>query len=391
MNGTAINKTDLAAWRSLLSRPSATSLLAAAALYLISALVLPFAAYQTVSLMFVALCALFFYMQTRRVAALIPPAIPAMLLFAASGSMMLPAAFFAIVFGGACGAMLLLSAKKPSRDILPLALLPIAAYLAAFLLGKTPLVALLTLLPLPVALLAAFAVRRCTPFTPAVAMLAAMIGAGLLTAAGIALATLDLFDLSLLPSFLEALGDAVMAALEEAKALYAEAGVTVELSEVAIRNLLATLVNLSPAIFAVLCLVTGYFTWRTLAILLVSFGVLPRLPRVLVLPTMSATAAALFVISYFTALIANAEAATLAGTVAQNVSLILEPGLALVGAGRLLRRDAPRSCLSLLALIALVYLVWVNPATALAAAALYGAVHVLISAYQNAKNSKGEQ
>lgn len=391
MNGTAMNKTDLAAWRSLISRPDATALLAAAALYLFSALVLPFAANPTVSLLFVALCALFFFLQTRTLASLIPPAIPAMLLFTASGSMMLPAVFFAIVFGGACGAMLLLSAKKPGRDILPLVLLPVAAYLAAFLLGKTPLVALLTLLPLPVALLAAFAVRRCTPFTPAVAGLAAVLGAGLLTAAGIALATLDLLDLSLLPSFLEALGDAVMAALEEAKALYAEAGVTIELSETAIRGMLATLVNLSPAILAVLCLVTAYFTWRTLAIFLVSFGALPRLPRVLVLPTMSAVAAVLFIISYFTALIANAETATLVGTVAQNVSLILEPGLALFGAGQLLRRDAPRSCLSLLALLALVYLVWVNPATALAAAALFGAVHVLISAYQNVKNSKGEQ
>lgn len=389
MNGIALNKTDLAAWRSLITRPSATRLLAAAAIYLISSLTLPFAASETVSLLFVAVCALFFYMQTRTLASLIAPAIPAMLLFSASGSMMLPAVFFAIVFGGACGAMLLLSAKAPSDTVL--VLLPVGAYLGALLLGATPLAALLTLLPLPVALVAMLGVRRCIPFTPMVVALTAAICVGFLTATGAALASLDLLDASLLPGFLASLGDELIATLEEAKALYAETGITIEISETAIRNLLAELINLSPAIFIIVCMVTAYFTWRTLAVLLVSFGALPRLPRVLVTPTMSVIAAILFLAAHLAALIANAKTATPFGAVAQNLALILEPGLALVGLGQLLRRNAPRSCFSILALITLVYLVWVNPATALAVAALYGAIHVLITSYQYAKNSKGEQ
>ncbi|MBR2463942.1 MAG: hypothetical protein IKB41_00720 [Clostridia bacterium] len=389
MNGTALNKTDLAAWRSLITRPSGTSLLAAAALYLFSSLLLPFAANETVSLLFVGVCALFFYMQTRTLASLIAPAIPAMLLFSVSGSMLLPAAFFAIVFGGACGAMLLLSAKSP-RDFLSV-LLPIGAYLGALLLGATPLVALLTLLPLPVALVAMLSVRRCTPFTPMMIALTATLCLSLLTAAGVALASLDLLDVSLLPTFLSSLGDEVIALLEEAKALYAETGVTIEISEAAIRNLLAELINLSPAIFIIACMITAYFTWRTLAVLLVSFGALPRLPRILTVPTISVTAAILFILAQLAAMIANAKTATLFGAVAQNLALVLEPGLALMGLGQLLRRNAPRSCFSMLALIVLVYLIWVNPATALAVAALYGAIHVLITSYQRAKNSKGEQ
>ncbi|MBE6603372.1 MAG: hypothetical protein E7636_03435 [Ruminococcaceae bacterium] len=389
MAGTALNKTDLAAWRSLITRPSGTKLLAAAALYLISSLLLPFAANETVSLLFVGVCALFFYMQTRTLASLIAPAIPAMLLFSVSGSMMLPAAFFAIVFGGACGAMLLLSAKAPG-DLVPV-LLPIGAYLGAILLGATPLVALLTLLPIPVTIVATLGVRRCTPFTPIMIALTATVCVSLLAAAGATLASLNLLDASLLPTFLSSLGDEVIALLEEAKALYAEAGVTIEISETAIRNLLAELINLSPAIFIIAGMVTAFFTWRTLSVLLVSFGALPRLPRALAVPTMSVTAAILFILAQLAAMIANADTATLFGAVAQNLALILEPGLALVGLGQLLRRNAPRSCFSMLALIMLVYLIWVNPATALAAAALYGAIHVLITSYQHAKNSKGEQ
>jgi len=384
MNGTALTKTDLAAWRSLLARPEGSLLLGATGIYLASSLVLPFLANESVALLFIFACAIFYYMQTRTISSLILPAIPAMILFTASGTMMLPAAFFAIVFGGACGAILLLSAKALRENAL-LLLLPLAAYTVAAVFGPSPAVALLSLLPIPVAVVATFAVRRCTAFTPAVAMLALTVGAELLVAAIIPLALGGLLDASLLPGFVEALGDELIAALEEAGALYADAGITIEISETAIRNLLAGIINLSPAIFALTAMVIAYFTWRTLALLLVSFGVLPRLPRFLVTPTMSVVAAGLFLLAYLVALIANAETATPTGAVAQNLSLILEPGLALVGVGNLLRRDTPRSCLSLLALILLVYLVWSNPAAALALAAFLGAVHVLLQAFQSQK------
>lgn len=384
MNGTALTKADLAAWRSLLGRPDASSLLVSALLYLASSLVIPHAANESLSLIFVFALAAFYYLQTRTIASLIPPAIPAMILFTASGTMMLPAVFFAIVFGGSCGAMLLLSAKNAKQRAL-LLLLPLAATVGALLFGAAPAVALLALLPLPCAIVAALAVRRCVSFTPAVLSLALAIGGGLLIALLWALAANSWLDASLLPSLVNTLSDALISALDEVRALYAEAGVVIEISETAIRNLLASLINLSPAIFAIIALVTAYFTWRTLAVLLLSFGVLPRLPRLLVVPTVSATAAFLFLIATLTALVANMETATLVGAVAQNLALILEPGLALVGVGQLLRRDAPRSCLTLLTLILLVYLVWSNPASALALAALLGAIHVLIGFFKDLK------
>ena len=389
MNGTVPNKSDLAAWRGLIARPDATRLLAAAVLYLFSSLVIPFCTSEGLALLFVVVCAGFFYIQTRTMISLVAPALPAIFLFSISGSMMLPAAFFAIVFGGACGAMLLISAKDPFRDTV-LVLLPAAAYLAAFLLRGDAANALLTLLPLPVAIAAALLVRRCVSFTASVATLTATVGAGLLLAGGVTLAIFGVLDVTLIPVFLEALADGLTELLHENAALYAEAGIAFEISELDIRNMLAMLTNLSPALFVLTAMVTAYFTWRTLCVLLVSFGALPRMPRLLVTPTMSVTAAVLFLIAQLIALVANAETATPTGAVAQNLALILEPGLALLGTRQLLGRDTPRSCLSLLLLIAIIYLFFTNPAAALAIAALVGAVHVIISALHSAKNKKGE-
>lgn len=389
MNGTVPRNPQLAAWQSLIARPDATRLLVAAALYLLSATVIPFVTNESVALLFVLVCACFFYTQTRTLISLVPPAIPALLLFSVSGTMLLPAAFFAIVFGGACGAMLLIGAKKPKRDAI-LCLLPVAAYLAAFFLRGDAVNALLTLLPLPVAIVAAVAVRHCTPFTASVAALTGIVAAGLLVAGGVTLLLFDLFDITLLPAFLEALANGLTDLLHENAALYAEAGLALEISPVDIRNMLAMLTNLSPALFILIAMVIAYYTWRTLSVLLVSFGALPRMPRLLVTPTMSATAALLFLLAQLVSLVANAETATVTGAVAQNLALILEPGLALVGARQLTRRDGSRSCLSVLLLFALVYLIFNNPAAALAVAALLGAVHVLIEAFGNAKNKKGE-
>lgn len=389
MNGNALTKTDLAAWRSLIARPDATNLLVAAALYLCSSLVIPFVGNDTLSLFFVAACALFYYAQTRTVSSLIAPAIPAMLLFSFSGTMMLPAAFFALVFGGATGAMLLISANRKPRDAV-LLLLPAAAFAAALLLGATPGAAALTLLPLPIAIAAMLGIHYCLPFTKAVASITAVIAALLLLTGGIALAAADLLSVAYLAPFLEALGDEVIATMEESAALYAEMGITLRISETAVRNTIAALTNLSPAIFTVLCMVIAYFTWRTLSVMMISFGALPRMPRALGTPTMSVIAAGLFIVAYLVALIADLKTATLTGAVAQNLALILEPGLAAVGAGALFGKRAQRSCLSVILLAGLVYLVWASPATALAAVAFCGAVHVLIKAYQHAKKDKGE-
>ena len=168
MNGTTLNKTELAAWRSLIETPERSMRLLIAALYLISAMMIPFATNETSALIFVLFCAVFYYIQTRALRALLLPAIPVALLFFVSGSMALPAAFCALVFGGVAGGFLIATAKD-QKALWLFALLPLIAFATPLLLyGKIALAAL-TLLPLPAALAAGLAVRYCKPFTASVA------------------------------------------------------------------------------------------------------------------------------------------------------------------------------------------------------------------------------
>lgn len=392
MNGITLNKTELAAWRSLIARPDTSMQLLTAALYLISALMLPFAAHGVPALIFIGSCAVLYYMQTRTLRALLLPGVPVALLFLLSGSLLLPAAFCAVVFGGVAGGLLIATAKEKAH--LPLLLvLPPAAFLIAWALGATPALAALTLLPLPVALAAGFAVRLCKPFTPSVAAIAIALGAALLLAGTVALKALGLLDPALLPDLIGTCADTMLELLAEQNKLYAEAGLSAALplpDRREIVNMFTDLAYMAPAIFGIACLVVAYFVWRTLCIMLTAFGALPRVPRVFSTPTMSVGAALLFLLSYLVTLIANASEITLTGIAAQNVGMLLEPGLALIGVGVLLHHEGGRSCLSTLLTISIVYLFFTAPSTALSLTALVGAAVVLIAAYQGAKKNKGE-
>ena len=136
----------------------------------------------------------------------------------------------------------------------------------------------------------------------------------------------------------------------------------------------------------------AYFIWRTLCTLLVALRMLPRLPRVFTTPLPSAVSAIVFILAFLTALFAG-SATTLAGAVAENLALMLTPVFVLIGFAALFGHGAQRSCLSVLLLIGMAYLLFNNPPLALNFAALYGAIQALIVAHRSAKannNSKGE-
>lgn len=393
MNGTVLNKTELAAWRSLLARPDGAQLWLSAGVYLLSSLMLPCATSPQLSLAFIAVCAVFLFTQTHRAMALLAHAIPALLLFSLTGSFTPSAVFFAIVFGGATGALLLLSVRRVTNGLALLAL-PALAYLGALLATGDALAALLALLPLPVAVMGFFAVRGCKPFSPAIAAIALVLAITTLSAATVALAKWGLLDLDYLHAFVELLGDELIKMVGEAEALYPDMQVSALLTPLMIRNMVALVVNLSPGIFAVCCIIVAYYVWRTLAQLLLSFRVLPRLPRVFTTPMMSVVSAILFILAFIVSLVAG-SAYTLVGAVAENFTLILTPAFTLIGFGALFGHSAQRSCLSLLLLIGMAYLMFNNPPLAFTIAALWGAIHSLAEAHraaksQNNNNSKGE-
>lgn len=389
MSAAAIPKKVLAEWRDLLSPPELQRLTTAALLCFASCLVIPFCAIEGVALLYIAVCACFFYAQTGRLSSLLAPAIPAVLLYSLSGTLLLPAAFFALVFGGALGGLLLISLKKWQR--LALLLIPALAYLAAFLVKGDARNALLVLLPVTVALACGAAVYFFRSFTDAVVLIALAIAAALGVAGAVTLALYGLLDASLLPALLDAVHAELMATMAQMQQAYAELGTAITLSSAELKTMLAMLVNLSPAIFGVVCIVTAFFAWRTLLVLLCSFGLIPRVPLHMGVPAISAVTAVLFMLSYLAAMIADGTTVTFAGAVFRNLALLLEPGLAYIGFHLLLRRDEERSCLSVLVLIGVVFLLWQNPGAAIALAAFFGAIHILIFTVKRSRRNKGEQ
>lgn len=384
MNGATTKKTEYAAWRGLFSQPDTEKLCVAAAIFTASALIVPLSVNETLAMLFIAVCAFFYYLQTRTLTSLFLPALPTILLFSLGGSMMLPAAFFGIVFGGACGAMLIISVKNKKFYLL-FALLPIAAYLIAFAVKGDPINALLTLIPLPVAIVAALVLLYAKPFVEAHLWLTGVIAATLLVALVITMAMLGILYPGFLTDLIEVLTKELTAMIGEASAAYAEAGIAFSISETDLKNTIAMTVNLSPAIFLVLSMITAYFTNLVMHRMLIGFGVLPRLPQRLTVPIVSVFAAVLFIFAYLVSLFGNTGEATVVGVAASNISLILEPCLAYLGFLLLFHRRESRSCLSLVFLFLMIGTLWLDPSLFIVLAAFYGAANVIIAAVMRKK------
>ena len=171
----------------------------------------------------------------------------------------------------------------------------------------------------------------------------------------------------------------------EASAAYAEAGIAFSISETDLKNTIAMTVNLSPAIFLVLSMITAYFTNLVMHRMLIGFGVLPRLPQRLTVPIVSAFAAVLFIFAYLVSLFGSTGEATVVGVVASNISLILEPCLAYLGFLLLFHRRESRSCLSLVFLFLMIGTLWLDPSLFIVLAAFYGAANVIIAAVMRKK------
>lgn len=384
MNGATTKKTEYAAWRGLFSQPDTEQLCVAAAIFTASALIIPLSVNETLAMLFVAVCAFFYYLQTRTLTSLFLPALPTIILFSLGGSMLLPAAFFGIVFGGACGAILIVSVKDKKFYWL-LSLLPIVAYLIAFAVKGDPINALLTLIPLPVAIVAALVLLYAKPFVEAHIALTGVIAAALLAALIVTMAMLGILYPGFLADLIKILGEELAAIINEASAAYAEAGMTIPFSEIDLKNTIAMVINLSPALFLVLSMITAYFTNLVMHKLLIGFGVLPRLPQRLTVPIVSLFAAILFIFAYLVSLFGSTGGATVVGVVASNVSLILEPCLAYLGFLLLFHRRESRSCLSLLFLFMMIGTLWLDPSLCITLASFYGAANVIIAAVMRKK------
>ncbi len=397
MNPTLLPKTERASWREMLATPDSAHAALALALTLFSALAFALCDHFFLAALYLLACLLFLYHLTRSLVAMLFYVIPAFLLYGiapflpgVTEPLLLPTAFCALIIGGSCGGFLFLHYHNPRKHWY-IYTLPLVAYAASSLLASDPWRGLLALLPLLLAAVFAVCLSLCLPHTESVltgivTLVLSLTVAGLITAA--------LFG-SLNGNSLALLADSMRATVEaffrEASVLYAEMGLDLGLTDVYIANVAALFVNISPALFFIAASVVSYLAWRTLLCLLVAFRTLPRLPRRIAAFSVSATGAAIFIVSYIISLFANSESATLFGTIAENLALVLEPALALIGFHALFSGKGARSCMSYILAIGLVFVLVSNPLTGLALAAFFGAFNILAARFFPPTDEKGEQ
>lgn len=388
MTPTILHSAERAKWREMLAPPERSHASLALILFLVSAIALPLSANPSIALGFSVVCLVFLYSLTHSLTSLLIYVAPAFLLWSFAGllpglpnTLALPAAFLATLMGGACGAFYLLHHHHPRKHFY-LFLLPIGTYLTVFAVTADPFRGLLTLLPFAVAVLLALCVSFCVPQTDSVVACTALLTLSLAVAGVITLAVTGHGGGGMLPFVANTLHDSIVNLYTQAQALYAELGLDASmLSDVDVANLAAMFVNVSPALFVVICTVTSFLCWRTLLGLLVGWQTLPRPPFRLAALSVSSMAAVVFLLTFIISLFANSPVATLTGVVCQNLSLVLEPVMVLVGFRSIFHGASRRSCLSTLLAIGLLFILFTNPATGLALTAFFGAINILLARF----------
>ena len=347
----------------------------------LSCLILPLADTPSFSALYLVSVTVFFYLLTRSIRAMLYYALPAALLFLLSGifpalpSTLLPTYFVALSLGSATGGFLLIHYHDLKKHPYVLAI-PVAAYGLSALKTGSLLTALLSLLPFALSVVAATCVLLLLKRTDATLILAATM-AVTLAVAGVLACAVSGVEGSPLAFLADTVRGGIHSLFAEMEALYAEAGMTLGMTEITVSNTATLLVNLLPGLYLAICSVTAFLALRLLLQFLVAFRSVPRLPVRLAGFTVSRFSAVIFIVVYLLSLFANYSTATLFGTICDNLALALEPGLALVGVSALLPRGSARSCLSTFLLTIMLVLAVTNPMLGLELAALTGAVCVL--------------
>lgn len=393
MHFNPLSKTERADWRELMTAADPVRLAVVAILFLFSALVLPLSHVNTVSALYLLCAAAFYYALTRSVSALFPVAIPVMLLygltaFTAKNPLALPAAFVAVLFGAVCGAFLIANLRGWKRWLASITL-PLLAYAAALLVTRDPFLSLLVLIPAVLASVLAYCLLICKPLTPTVLLVAATVLLVAVAAWMIWLWRTGWPDANPLVDLADRLREGLLSYYERMLALYEAEGMPIDISVDDLRHEIAAIGNILPGGTLALCLVFAFGMWRILLRLLATFKTLPHIPVRLSGLTVSAVAAALFILSYFVAIVSGGEGSSLTSAICLNIALALEPPLILVGFSSLIGKGQARSCLSLLLVLGLFLLFMSSPASGLAIAAFVGAFHILLAKFLPSRN-KGE-
>ena len=389
MNQATAPKTKPAALRDMITPPETGSLVSVALLFVLSLAALPLSGNDTLALIYAVAVVAALYLLSKSFSYVISLLLPAAVLYLISGAFTLSVLFTALLLGSCCGTILLLCCREPKHYLLWCAV-PLLAAAAAYFVHHDLLMALLALLPLPLAVCGYLLVRSGTRQTTAIATLSGVMAVVLVVAGLVAMWRADLLHGNPVTVFADALRNslskALVEALAEMRTLYAEAGLELPITDELAVAAVSTLVNLLPGLFLAVTTLSSFFIWRAGLNFLLNLNMLPRIPLRMGMLDFSPVTAVVYILAFFTDLIANASAITLVGTAAANFMLILAPGLALLGYTSLSpRRGERRSCLSSLLFFGLILSTVTNPLTGVSLAALLGAANVLLVTFMPRK------
>lgn len=255
-----------------------------------------------------------------------------------------------VIFFVGEGAVLLATQTKKNAVWLPL--IPLAALALSLILCKSADVALLCLLPLPAALALAFGTRSSAAKDTGLTR----VGVICLTSLCLGIAALGFIAWFLY----QAMGTLELSAIQDlVNNLHTELiqsimdvhfetkeGITYpfEGQETLVSNAVTLTMNLLPAIGVVLCNVAAAISQMVALSGLTAYGFGASITDHVRVYRISAVSSFVFLVASVVSLVANAETTTLVGTVAENFTVILLPGLALAGFIRLVVTLARKGC-----------------------------------------------
>ena len=283
-----------------------------------------------------------------------------------TASATLTAALLSLLFAVAEGGFLL--AVLPRKQLAGIPLIPILAFAAALAVTRDPFVAAAALVPFPPMVALALGTRSSAEKQNG----PTRVGVICLTSLTLGLSLVAVTALVLYRVLGSLSPDVLLAAMESLRAAFVESITSAQLPEGLDPELVAELeqllthegaenavnsvFNLLPAIFVVglnlIAAIAQMLQHATLRTFGLGDSITPRVS----LYRMSLISCLVFLAAYLTAFLEGSETSTLVGTVAQNVSIILMPGLALAGMIRIttaMTRKGPRGlgCLFFLVLL----------------------------------------
>jgi len=242
-----------------------------------------------------------------------------------------------LLFAIGTGSMLL--AVSPRRELVWFPLVPMGAFALSLAVTRDPLTALACLTPFPAAIALAQGTRASAAREDGPSRVGVICLTSLALGASVAAVAAALFYRAL--GTLEL--SAILEWLNNGRTLLTDTLVSMNLTipsasgeEIPVdaayaENLVNQAFNLLPAVAVVMINIFSTLSQMIQHAALAAFGYGDSVTDRVRLFAMSAVSGAVFLIGYVTVWISGTDASTLTGTVAENIVLILQPGLALCG------------------------------------------------------------